>query len=426
MIIYLTGFVCTLISNILIFAWMREIYGCKYRNPIIYVMACIVITAVGWGVSLQNIPLLNFFLAFGTINAISFLLFQRDNVKLHIMLSYNLIYILISLGADIISAYFMLILRGNSLYENLENQLYMIIMYAMNMAILIFLWRIFIIAFSKKKMKNIRLNEALLQAAYFAFSVFVFHSFAGSATSREDAVNAVIMIVGFVIIDFFIVHVLNNLSRLYQERYELESISRQNSMQLAHYVELDEKYEETRKLLHDIKKHFDIINTLKQDEKVYDYSQNLLDTVERIQSGFKCTNRILNVIINQKSKEAESKGINVELNVMDIMFEYIDDIDITGIFANLWDNAIEACQKCDDSARKIAVSILKSNGLDMIIFTNSYNGLVKKNNGKIISSKKSHDGLGLEIISNTVKKYDGTILITSDNDIFGIKIIFNR
>lgn len=53
-------------------------------------------------------------------------------------------------------------------------------------------------------------------------------------------------------------------------------------------------------------------------------------------------NQMLNIILNEKIREAEAKGITVTVRVGDIDLSDIKEIDLTTIFANLLDNAIEA------------------------------------------------------------------------------------
>ena len=49
--------------------------------------------------------------------------------------------------------------------------------------------------------------------------------------------------------------------------------------------------------------------------------------------------------MSQKIISAETENIKVHTEIEDLLLDFIVDIDITAIFANLWDNAIEACKK---------------------------------------------------------------------------------
>lgn len=82
--------------------------------------------------------------------------------------------------------------------------------------------------------------------------------------------------------------------------------------------------------------------------------------------------------MSQKISAAENEMIKVNTKVEDILFDFVDDLDMTAIFANLWDNAIEANLKVETSERFINVIIGRVNDFIVISFENSFNGVIKK------------------------------------------------
>lgn len=59
-------------------------------------------------------------------------------------------------------------------------------------------------------------------------------------------------------------------------------------------------------------------------------------------------NRTLNLIINDKMLKAKENGINLECKIGDINIDFMKDIDITTIFENLLDNALEEQCLCKE------------------------------------------------------------------------------
>ena len=153
--------------------------------------------------------------------------------------------------------------------------------------------------------------------------------------------------------------------------------------------------------MHDIKKHLEVLRSLKNldSEQAKEYSDVIEKEVDVLFEGFQCSNKILSVIMSQKISEAENLSIKVETKIEDILFEFVNDLDLTAIFANLWDNAIEACQKIKVEDRFIRILIGRVNDFYVIYFENSFNGYVKKRFDNIISTKESHKGVGLSIIN---------------------------
>ena len=100
----------------------------------------------------------------------------------------------------------------------------------------------------------------------------------------------------------------------------------------------------------------------------------------------------------------------------------MDDLDITALFANLWDNAIEACNKIKAENRFINIDMKKVNAFVVLSLVNSFNGIVHGKGEYIQSTKKQHNGVGLTIIRATVEKYDGVFTTKYDKDIFRSEI----
>lgn len=199
----------------------------------------------------------------------------------------------------------------------------------------------------------------------------------------------------------------------------------QNENQLEKYIELNKKYEDTSKVVHDVKKHLDILETLikEKDSDAEKYRKQMYSQLKSLTSVFKCQNKILCVIMSQKIMEAENKGIKVYIDMVDVDFNIIEDIDMTAIFVNLWDNAIEANIKLEEEKRKINIVIGQILNNIIISFENAYDGNVIFDERKMISSKGEGHGFGTLIIKESIKKYKGMYMVENNNEYFNTKII---
>ena len=113
---------------------------------------------------------------------------------------------------------------------------------------------------------------------------------------------------------------------------------------------------------------------------------------------------------------------------MDISASYsknntIRNVDICTILVNLLDNAIEACEKIDNSEdRYIKLSISSLGGMVVIKVENSCSQFVF-DDGQIVELKttkndsKSH-GYGLKIVKAIANKYNGELEIRHDSKKF--------
>jgi sensor histidine kinase regulating citrate/malate metabolism len=238
-----------------------------------------------------------------------------------------------------------------------------------------------------------------------------------------------LILVGIFLIDVLITYQTNKLAENNFKLSQLEVIKAQNNLQLAHYEETIIKYDESRKIIHDLRKHINVYADLKtKDEKAATEYACLIDqNINSLVGEFICTNRILSIIMDQKINQAKRDNIDIQLKFSDIPFDFLSDIDITALFANLWDNAIEGANTVTDGAKKIKIVIGEDKGLTVIVFENNYGGKVKRiKSGYLTTKAKGHQGLGLPIINTTVLKHDGHISVSNSDNIFKVSIMFTK
>ena len=80
------------------------------------------------------------------------------------------------------------------------------------------------------------------------------------------------------------------------------------------------------------------------DNYLNELSEDILDYNYQIWTG----NRMLDMILNEKSKEAKDKKIDMQINTEVFTTLPFTDREIISLFGNLLDNAIEACERITD------------------------------------------------------------------------------
>ena len=225
----------------------------------------------------------------------------------------------------------------------------------------------------------------------------------------------------------YIVYFIDESAKLYKSQYENNLMRKQNQLQLDNFREISEKYEDARKTIHDIKKHLNSLKALGYSDmhRAEEYGNIIEQKVDSLFYEFPCSNRLMGIIMSQKITTCRNEMIELKTKIEDISFEYIEDFDITAIFANLWDNAIEACREVDEN-RFIEVIIGRVNGFDIISFENSFNGIVNFKGDVFTSTKNDHNGVGLTIIKSAVEKYGGFLTTSVDNKVFKAEIFISR
>lgn len=136
-------------------------------------------------------------------------------------------------------------------------------------------------------------------------------------------------------------------------------------------------------------------------------------------------NRELDAVIAPFVLEAESKNIKVQFKGRVSDNVAIDMFDMCTIISNLLNNAIEACEKIQEDKRIIEFEIAGYNSQIFISVRNSYDmESIINQKQKFITTKedKQNHGIGLENVRRTVKKYDGDMRISQENERFIVTI----
>ena len=99
-------------------------------------------------------------------------------------------------------------------------------------------------------------------------------------------------------------------------------------------------------------------------------------------------------------------------------------MDLLTIFANLIDNAIDACQSLPQNQRKIELRIHSYDGKLIASIENHYQGKCPEDPTKsFCTSKEGHMGIGLANVQEIVNRYDGELEILTESQTFLVRLI---
>ena len=214
------------------------------------------------------------------------------------------------------------------------------------------------------------------------------------------------------------------------ENAKLKLSEQKQMLDYENYKLLQKNYENSRILIHDIKHHLNIINSMAENEDLKKYLKSL-QLQEYLNDPQKLTgNKIIDVIIHQKSEICRNKGINFTFSPNNIKFEFVDETDICCILSNLLDNAVESAEK--SSERKLNVEFFSHADRNMLFIEieNSCDNEPNMKNGHLLTAKKdkSKHGIGLYSVEKTVKKYNGELYFNYSEDTkkFRISVMLHK
>ena len=97
------------------------------------------------------------------------------------------------------------------------------------------------------------------------------------------------------------------------------------------------------------------------------------------------------------------------------------------MFGNALDNAISAVMKLDNDKRCIGVNVTKVKGFVTVNVHNYFDGEISYTADGLPKTSKndtSDHGFGLKSIKYVAEKYDGSMSVETQGDIFNLNIIF--
>lgn len=218
-----------------------------------------------------------------------------------------------------------------------------------------------------------------------------------------------------IIINLYCLYFWYDVGKNGELKQSIKLMQQQSELTLQYYQELEENYNHSRKIIHDIRNHLSAIEQAAKMEN-NSYIEDMHGMLNSLGMKFYTENRMLNIVLNDKLKTFHPA--NVECRMGGIALDFISDIDITTIFANLLDNAIEAQQEKESQSVKINGEQIHD--FLVIKISNPWNGTYVE--GK--STKKGHEGLGLQNVRGALEKYNGELQISQKEDIFSVTIAF--
>lgn len=276
---------------------------------------------------------------------------------------------------------------------------------------------------NREKLPIITLSGIAAYMILFVFEIMMIGYTTKLASDEKTTTALILTLGGYTFINLLVAYLIFKTAKNSEVKYENELLQQQSMTQMTLYRDLLEKYEESQRMTHDVKRHLKALSGLIGDEsKARSYLAEFIEETKKFKPQFKSKNAILDVIINHKMLQAELKEIEFTVDYAEVDMSFISDMDITIMLANALDNAYEAVEALEKNRRQVKLIITRMSGFLLINISNSYSEVNQKPNGKFITTKKDHHGLGLKNVQRAVEKYDGVYIAEVIDDKFKVKI----
>jgi two-component system sensor histidine kinase AgrC len=237
---------------------------------------------------------------------------------------------------------------------------------------------------------------------------------------------AMVIIAANLLVYWTILHI----SQLYRERHEFEQMNYQNEYQYRYFKMAAEQIEDTHRLKHDI------ANQLQTAYALLDNRASALSIVDHLSKDLQglgnltyTAQPIVNTVLALKVAEAEQLGIVTTIKVDLDSEQPFADHHLCSIFANLFDNAIEAVRSLPPELRHVTISAGERAGCLVIQFSNPFVGKVTHDeSGAILTTKPDSlvHGFGLKSVKAIAQKYGGDLQVRHDAGRFEVTVILRE
>ncbi len=282
-----------------------------------------------------------------------------------------------------------------------------------------------------------------------------------------------LLLIGLNIYFCVLVDVMSENHRLENERNLYRAQAR---MQHQYYEREEEKYEASRKLIHDIRNHIQAMEALyarghaggaiggdagreasgaAEGDTCGDvpyaaggsacgdalgdarsavcedshgaahiaekYAGDIHRMLNSFQQRYYTSEKLLNIILNDKAKIMQRLNVREDMKVGELSLDFMREMDVTALFANLLDNAVAAAAESREKYVRLRVNRVRQ--FLSVILENSCDTAPVKAGSTFRSRQAGHQGLGLKIIRQTVEQYGGDMQMDWKDGVFTVRVM---
>ena len=240
--------------------------------------------------------------------------------------------------------------------------------------------------------------------------------------SENEIVLLIIISVAVLIMTLAIIFLFERIGRTLYKKYEVETKLKEFHLEEEYNIKTSELVKAWK---HDFHNYLEVIQIYIQNENYEALRKYIKDINNDLQYNFTLAatgNSAVDAIIASKMLIANNKSIKVTTNLQKLYHFPISDTKMCVLLGNLLDNAIEACEKIQQKAKKyIDIVILKQRQMLLIKIVNSSIKDYRYYNNKLISSKTERNhGYGIERVRQIVSEFNGFIEIKPEECYFSV------
>lgn len=210
--------------------------------------------------------------------------------------------------------------------------------------------------------------------------------------------------------DIMVFAVYENMQRKSEEIMKVNMERQREDINRDYYAVLDKQNENMHIMVHDIKNHLGVIESIADNDKVTAYIGELCSNIGKYYAVSQLTgNKMLDIIIGKYTVLCSKNGLDFNAKALTSNLSFVHDSDISAMVGNLLDNAFEAAKQAENG--KIEFSLYTIDGKSCVVSViNTALTAPKCENETLVSAKPDAQsrGYGIKSIKKTAEKYGGS------------------
>lgn len=211
-----------------------------------------------------------------------------------------------------------------------------------------------------------------------------------------------------------------------QARLEMENLQNIMQMQYNNYKISEQSMDIVNQKYHDLKHQIALLRVEFDAEEGMEFLEQMQNEIEIYETLNKTGNRILDAILTSKNIYCQSHNIKLNCVADGTALDFMDKMDISALFGNALDNAIECVSKIEDPEKRlIYLTLVRQKDFLRIRIENCCLEQVRFENGMPKTSKqdKRLHGFGVKSMDSIARKYNGSLTMGMEEQWFEVRIL---
>lgn len=278
-----------------------------------------------------------------------------------------------------------------------------------------------IYCFLRKPLREIRLNltskmwliadSMILVSAIGCFTTIYFTT-GESAVIYPLCIAAVFSSLGCVCLVAY-------MSKAMQNTYQLQKLK----MQQEYYQDKMKEEERVRSIYHDMKNHLLVLENTQESEAARQMARKLRSQIADYEDYVHTGNEFLDIILRDKAEKAREKQIDFSIAVEFQGIDFVEPLDLSTLFGNGIDNAMEASEKLPKEQRTILLKAGRVQNFVSVLIENSCGPKTCAKNLRTSKADEFLHGFGISNMQKTAEKYGGQLIARREQEKFILKIL---